>query len=425
MKIKLLSVWIGPKPLPEWVPVLKQRMGHHRLVEWQLIEPSLESVNWAASQVSGVKVRKEDAYATYDLRPLYLDIFRWWYGECDWWGWMDLDVLTGDLDTLLPPLLNGKDIVTTAADYVHGPLTLLRNCREVNELWRKEPKIDKVLANPAYLNWDETGFGVGSPHLVNPSFTQLVRECGLRVHWDDRCWTETENMIQTIPSRGCRMQGHSLIETPTGRELLAYHFTKSPKRWPVPDRWARARAQLMMQAKTEHLPMPEPCESPDYWTERVVLTLARRWELHRMVIDTPVGDWEAIQAHTAKVLKELLKPGERVLDVGCSYGALLNMLPDGVEYVGVDYCPAMLCLARELSPNADFILGDLDDLDPTQFPNDSFDWAVCRGLEGTTKTLRSQAEWEAMEREMLRVAKRLLLIDMSMNWRVVERGVSA
>jgi phosphatidylethanolamine/phosphatidyl-N-methylethanolamine N-methyltransferase len=45
-----------------------------------------------------------------------------------------------------------------------------------------------------------------------------------------------------------------------------------------------------------------------------------------------------------------LKPGERVLLVGCGTGADLPLLPEGVEAVGVDLSPDMLARARSRLP---------------------------------------------------------------------------
>jgi phosphatidylethanolamine/phosphatidyl-N-methylethanolamine N-methyltransferase len=45
-----------------------------------------------------------------------------------------------------------------------------------------------------------------------------------------------------------------------------------------------------------------------------------------------------------------LKPGERVLLVGCGTGADLPLLPEGVKAVGVDLSPEMLARARSRLP---------------------------------------------------------------------------
>ncbi len=49
----------------------------------------------------------------------------------------------------------------------------------------------------------------------------------------------------------------------------------------------------------------------------------------------------------AAVLAELdPRPGERLLDYGCGTGALCELVPDGVEYVGYDWAEGMIERAR-------------------------------------------------------------------------------
>ena len=48
-----------------------------------------------------------------------------------------------------------------------------------------------------------------------------------------------------------------------------------------------------------------------------------------------------------KELSRLAKPGDKVLDFGCGGGRLLEVLPDGIEYHGLDISSRLLSLARE------------------------------------------------------------------------------
>jgi SAM-dependent methyltransferase len=66
---------------------------------------------------------------------------------------------------------------------------------------------------------------------------------------------------------------------------------------------------------------------------------------------------------TAKLASEV-KPGSRVLDVGCGNGRLFNALSGkGVDYVGVDNSNNLLDKARSNYPDAKFIVGDMLSLD--------------------------------------------------------------
>lgn len=423
-RVKLVTPWNGP--LPVWLPQYQARWDASKLFVWERFSIDLLRMNFLASLVSNNSpTNKETFYnAACDYRPLYRRMFAQQYEGYEWWGWCDVDVVFGDLDRLLGPLLDDHDVVTTAAGYLHGPLTLLRNTDEIADLWRSTKDYKAVLANPVYCNWDETGFGDDQPHHDNPSFSRMVANSGLRVHYDDRSWTETKEMLPGgAPSRGCELHGDKLVEFPTGRELVLYHFTQLPKQWPIPGRYADLKGIRKQQVKYMQT-LPEstgkPHESPTFWAKRLAKAKREDDPIWTAILSTTEDGWNAIQDHTTKVVSCLLRDGDKVLDAGCGIGSLVECLKAAnllVEYRGVDYCPEMVA-AAQAKYRLPFEIHDIKEL---PYADDSFDWVVCRGLEGTAKTLVSLAAWARMEREMLRVARRLLLIDSSMNYRVVER----
>lgn len=104
------------------------------------------------------------------------------------------------------------------------------------------------------------------------------------------------------------------------------------------------------------------------------------------------------------------KKGNRVLDVGCGFGRLCNLLKDiGVSYVGVDQSDEQLRIAREMYHHAEFKKADMADL---PFPDASFDIIYCIAAlhHLTTNELRAAAM-----KEMARVVKHGCLIIMT-NW---------
>lgn len=415
--VKLLTPWFGP--LPAWLPQFQERLAGSALFDWELVQPDPGSLRWAASVVASAPCRKADGYPMCDLRPLFWQMFKFRYDTAPWWGWCDLDIVLGDVDRLLGPFLKDFDVVTLDAKAVAGPFTILRNKPAVIDLWRATEDYRAVLNNPDYCNWDETGFAVPGSGNANPSFDKLLKDSGLAVHRDERAWTETQDMLRDgTPGRGCQLDGDRLIETPTGRELAMYHFTKQPKRWPLPDRDVHRQGERLANLQRSPTYDEAPEETPAYWARRLAKVKAEGLPLHVSVIDATQEQWDAIQAHTAGVLRMVLKLGDRVLDAGCSYGAMVDTLPAIVTYIGADYCPDMVQQARELHLSRKFFDADLTRL---PFSDGTFNWAVCRGVEGTIKTLLGAAAWDDIQRELLRVAKRLLLIDMSRNSRVVEQ----
>jgi len=76
-------------------------------------------------------------------------------------------------------------------------------------------------------------------------------------------------------------------------------------------------------------------------------------------------------AYRTILAKLALNPGQSLLDVGCGAGMFASMASArGLLVSGIDASDALLAIARERAPSADFRVGDLEDL---PFPGESFD----------------------------------------------------
>ena len=116
----------------------------------------------------------------------------------------------------------------------------------------------------------------------------------------------------------------------------------------------------------------------------------------------------------------LVRPGARVLDVGCEDGALLELLTreKGIDGQGLEISPegVSACLARGLA----VVQGDGDrDLD--HFPTRAFDYAIL------SKTLQQMREPRHVLSELLRIADQAVVSvpnfgHWKVRWALLSRG---
>jgi len=70
-------------------------------------------------------------------------------------------------------------------------------------------------------------------------------------------------------------------------------------------------------------------------------------------------------------LAQYVIPGEKILDLGCGNGRILEILEDkNIDYVGLDNSEKLIEIAKKNYPQAKFLVGDALSL---PFPNDFFD----------------------------------------------------
>ena len=129
---------------------------------------------------------------------------------------------------------------------------------------------------------------------------------------------------------------------------------------------------------------------------------------------------DAAKREDFRAIVGMVRPGARVLDIGCGEGLLLEMLAreNGVEGRGLELSPAnvSLCLARGLA----VVQGDADH-DLADFPNQSFDYAVL------TQTLQAVRQPREVLAELLRIGERAIVslpnfAHWKMRWALLTQG---
>jgi SAM-dependent methyltransferase len=150
-----------------------------------------------------------------------------------------------------------------------------------------------------------------------------------------------------------------------------------------------------------------PIRSEAFWKERLDQVIGDPRNLHRCVYDVDELVWDDIQAWHKQTLESLVT-NTRVLDAGCGYGALTEVLPRVAKYVGVDQSSSLLKAMDSLYPSYPNVQSSLDQL---PFNDYEFDWAICRSIRTMTINNLGAVEWLRIELEMLRVARKLLILE--------------
>lgn len=262
-RVKIITPWYG-RP-PRFYDKFRERVSASSVVEHELIPVSgKKQMNALAEKCSGLPCRKGTDYAACcDLKPLFGEMFADHFEGYEWWGRCDLDVVFGDLDRLLPPILDYYDGYSAEHYVLSGALTMFRNTADLRGLYRSYDRLAEVLADPEYTHFDhgcqvtveEPEVDVvidrfseasgnpalyGEPRLEDRrllgGFTGVVARSGLKMCWDDRSWDEGRSMTRwpDQPSRVPHLVGGRLIEMPTGREIVLYSIGSAL--WPLSDK---------------------------------------------------------------------------------------------------------------------------------------------------------------------------------------------
>jgi hypothetical protein len=236
-RIKLLSMWVGP--LPKWIDHFKAQMGRFRLVDWELIIPPFskvdeydtqrrEQIAWVNQTVGralGVSCNKDTMMpcATCETRPFWGEVFKDKLCGYDYWGWSDLDLMFGDLDRLLPALMDSCDVLNLKDRYLSGCFCVMRNTPDVVRAYERGD-YKTILADERYHFWEESGY----THFgLDESFFNAIFNSDLRITYCPGLY------LHDTPETPCptRYAGERLIDAKTGREALLLHFMSDT--WPL------------------------------------------------------------------------------------------------------------------------------------------------------------------------------------------------
>ncbi len=95
-----------------------------------------------------------------------------------------------------------------------------------------------------------------------------------------------------------------------------------------------------------------PLTAPEYRRQRIA-----QWDAVARDLDEPKGMGGYYHTRLRQIYRNAIAPGQRVLELGCGQGDLLNVLKPS-HGVGVDFSREMIFRARRRYPHLQFVVGD-------------------------------------------------------------------
>lgn len=147
---------------------------------------------------------------------------------------------------------------------------------------------------------------------------------------------------------------------------------------------------------------------PEFWRKRMAAATNLRDAVYSGAGD---GKWEEMDDLWRKALARNLAADTAVLDVGCGYGRLLDLMPSHWRgwYLGVDISPEFIDLARK-GRHSDRTFEVHDFRNRAYRLEGGFDLAICGMLRGMIRGREPEA-WPAIEENIRRCAKNVVYLE--------------
>lgn len=147
-----------------------------------------------------------------------------------------------------------------------------------------------------------------------------------------------------------------------------------------------------------------PINKTDFWTDRIKRS-SELGDIHHSVYISRNELWKQIEAAHFDILKREVEPNMKVLDGGCGYGRCAPLFN---KYVGIDFSPDFIQLAREKNPGKVFMQMDLTDI---KFESGFFDIAFCISIKAMVEGNLGEEAWAPMLKELMRVANKVIILE--------------
>ena len=166
-----------------------------------------------------------------DFAPAFGLIFEDYLKGYDWWAYTNFDIVFGRIDKFIPDRrLEKLDIVSFDDKAMNGMFSMMRNCKEVNNLFKQQDGWQKIMSDKEYHNFDEYGFEI--KHQEEHGFSGVVRRAmkNGRIRAEFHFWHCHDGLPAHNPPKIKIEKDGSLICETCKDEIVMFHFNKNRKK---------------------------------------------------------------------------------------------------------------------------------------------------------------------------------------------------
>jgi hypothetical protein len=173
MKALVIIPWFGP--FPAWMNAFLTSCAPVSRVDWLIVHDApapprgpanvkFVSLSWDAyrarfSERCGIELPSAPNYKMCDAKVFLGAVFEDALAEYDYFGWGDLDLVYGELDAFLEPLLGKHSVISFHRDLLSNHFVLFRNTPVMRNLYREIPDYVAKMAVSEYAALDDTHLG--------------------------------------------------------------------------------------------------------------------------------------------------------------------------------------------------------------------------------------------------------------------------
>lgn len=195
---------------------------------------SLEDLKKKADKKLGLNTGLSNPYKLCDFKPLYGYLFDDLIDRYEYWGFGDIDLIYGNLEKFLEGKLSKYDILHFRKKWISGSFTLLKNRKQIRELFFHSTDIKSIFENPAYLGFDETSLNWKEIRTlplkdINFAFDNFTSIC---YRHQPSLHIYSDNLIaESIPGgQFIRYVGQNIKDS-FGQEYMIYHMVSEKRNW--------------------------------------------------------------------------------------------------------------------------------------------------------------------------------------------------